>query len=72
MYVIEDIECDHVIHFENGKYGLIETKLGAAQTDYGIERLRKMRNLVKAKNADAGRVLEGLKPESTSLPDLSR
>ena len=57
------LECDHVIHFENGKYGLIETKLGAAQTDYGIERLRKMRDLVKAKNADAGRVLEGLKPE---------
>jgi len=31
--------------------------LGSAQTDYGIERLRKMRDLIKAKNVDAGRVV---------------
>jgi len=51
------LECDHVIHFENGKYGLVETKLGSAQTEYGIERLRKMRDLIKARNAGADRVM---------------
>ena len=51
------LECDHVIHFANGKYGLIETKLGSKQTDYGIRRLRKMRDLIKTKNADADRII---------------
>ncbi|MCL2366575.1 MAG: DUF4143 domain-containing protein [Oscillospiraceae bacterium] len=52
-----ELECDHVIHFENGKYGLVETKLGSKQTDYGIERLREMRDLIKTKNATANRTI---------------
>jgi hypothetical protein len=51
------LECDHVIHFENGKYGLIETKLGSTQTDSGIGKLREMRNLIKNKNAEANRII---------------
>jgi predicted AAA+ superfamily ATPase len=51
------LECDHVIHFENGKYGLIETKLGSAQTDSGIDKLRDMRDLIRNKNAEANRII---------------
>ena len=51
------LECDHVIHFENGKYGIIETKLGSTQTDLGIERLREMRDLIRKKNAEAKRIV---------------
>jgi hypothetical protein len=51
------LECDHVIHFENGKYGLIETKLGSAQTDSGIDKLREMRDLIRSKNAQANRTI---------------
>ena len=51
------LECDHVIHFDNGKYGLIETKLGSTQTDYGIAKLREMRDLIRNKNAEANRII---------------
>ncbi len=51
------LECDHVIHFENGKYGIIETKLGSSRTDYGISKLREMRELIKAKNAAEKKVV---------------
>lgn len=30
------LECDHVIHFNNGKYGLIQTKLGTSGIEQGI------------------------------------
>jgi len=50
------LECDHVIHFNNGKYGLVQTKLGSGQTEHGIQRLREMRELIRAKNAKTGRV----------------
>jgi len=51
------LECDYVIHFDNGTYGLIETKLGSAQTDYGIDKLREMRDLIRNKNAEANRII---------------
>ena len=51
------LECDHVIHFENGKYGIIETKLGPTQTDNGIAKLREMRDLIKKKNAEEKRIV---------------
>jgi predicted AAA+ superfamily ATPase len=51
------LECDHVIHFKNGKYGLIQTKLGPKQTEHGIEKLRNLRNLICEKNQKSGRII---------------
>jgi len=44
------LECDHVIHFNNGKFGLIQTKLGYGNVDQGIEKLRELRDLIEDKN----------------------
>lgn len=44
------LECDHVIHFNNGKYGLIQTKLGNSGIEQGIEKLREIRELIEQKN----------------------
>ncbi|MDR1734308.1 MAG: DUF4143 domain-containing protein [Oscillospiraceae bacterium] len=44
------LECDHVLHFNNGKYGLVQTKLGSGQTDHGIAKLRELRSLIEAKS----------------------
>ena len=49
------LECDHVIHFNNGKYGLIQTKLGSGQTEHGVEKLRELRDLIKEKNRTSGK-----------------
>ena len=51
------LECDHVIHLKNGKYGLIQTKLGSGQTEHGVEKLRKLRDLIKEKNRTAERTI---------------
>lgn len=51
------LECDHVIHFHNGKYGLIQTKLGSGKTEQGVERLRELRNLIREKNKISGKTL---------------
>ncbi|MDR3121990.1 MAG: DUF4143 domain-containing protein [Clostridiales bacterium] len=51
------LECDHVIHFNNGKYGLIQTKLGAGQTEHGVEKLRELRALIQNKNKKSGRII---------------
>lgn len=45
-----NLECDHVIHFHNGKYGLVQTKLGTYGIEDAISKLREMRDLIKAKN----------------------
>jgi len=44
------LECDHVIHFNNGKYGLVQTKLGNSGIEQGIGKLREFRELMKTKN----------------------
>jgi predicted AAA+ superfamily ATPase len=51
------LECDHVIHFNNGKYGLIQTKLGSGQTEHGVEKLRELRGLIKEKNKTSGKTI---------------
>jgi predicted AAA+ superfamily ATPase len=51
------LECDHVVHFNNGKFGLIQSKLGSGQTEQGVEKLRKLRGLIQDKNQKAGQVL---------------
>jgi hypothetical protein len=48
----QGLECDHVIHFHNGKHGLVQTKLGTYGIDDGIEKLREMRDLIKEKNKE--------------------
>ena len=45
----QGLECDHVIHFHNGKHGLVQTKLGTYGIDDGIKILREMRDLIKEK-----------------------
>jgi len=44
------LECDHVIHFNNGKYGLIQAKLGNKYIDQGIQKLRELKELIIEKN----------------------
>jgi len=51
------LECDHIVHFNSGKYGLIQTKLGSGQTEHGVEKLRELRDLIKNKNQKSGRTL---------------
>ncbi|MEG1008716.1 MAG: DUF4143 domain-containing protein [Clostridia bacterium] len=52
------LECDHVIHFHNGKYGLIQTKLGTYAIEQGIDKLRELRDLIKENNKVDNRVKE--------------
>lgn len=40
------LECDNVIHFDNGKYALIEVKLGGNKIKEAIKHLNKLRNLI--------------------------
>jgi hypothetical protein len=37
------LECDQVIHFDNGEYGLIQTKLGTKKIKEGTEKLIELR-----------------------------
>lgn len=41
------LECDFVAHFENGKYGLIEVKLGSSGINEAKEHLLKLKNMMK-------------------------
>lgn len=52
------LECDFVAHFENGKYGLIEVKLGASKIKEAREHLIDLKNkIVEAKNNKENRNL---------------
>jgi predicted AAA+ superfamily ATPase len=51
------LECDHVIHFNNGKYGLIQTKLGSGQTEQGVQKLCELRDLIREKNKESGKTI---------------
>ena len=42
------LECDQVIHFDNGEYGLIQTKLGTKKIKEGEEKLIELCNKIKA------------------------
>ncbi len=41
-----NLECDNVVHFENGKYALIETKLGGTKIKEAEEHLLTLKNLI--------------------------
>lgn len=57
------LEADCVLHLKNGRYALIEFKLGQDKIDLGAEHLCKIERLIKAYNES------GAKP-SIRLPDL--
>ena len=42
------LECDQVIHFDNGEYGLIQTKLGTKNVKEGAATLIKLREKIRA------------------------
>jgi len=40
------LECDNVIHFDNGKYALVEVKLGGSKIKEAEEHLNQLKNLI--------------------------
>ena len=52
------LECDHVIHLNSGKFGLVQTKLGTSGIEQGIEKLRDIKALIKKANKDRKAVKE--------------
>ena len=44
------LECDQVIHFSNGEYGLIQTKLGTKKVKEATEKLIELRDKIRANN----------------------
>ena len=52
------LECDHVIHLNNGKYGLVQTKLGQQSVAQGIEKLRELKKLIVEANRDKKQIKE--------------
>ena len=45
-----DLEADAVLHLDDGRYALIEFKLGGAEIDIGAKHLLEIRELVRKKN----------------------
>ncbi|MEG1469960.1 MAG: DUF4143 domain-containing protein [Anaerovoracaceae bacterium] len=46
------LEADCVLHLSDGRYALIEFKLGSIQIEEGAQHLLKLNNLIKKNNAD--------------------
>ena len=44
------LECDQVIHFNNGEYGLIQTKLGTKKVKEATDKLIELRSKIKTNN----------------------
>ena len=44
------LECDQVIHFDNGEYALIQTKLGTKKIKEATEKLIELRDKIRANN----------------------
>ena len=49
--IIRDIEADAVLHLEDGRYALIEFKLGSREIEEGAEHLLEIKRLVQQYNA---------------------
>lgn len=45
-----DLEADAVLHLDNGKYALIEFKLGSCEIEEGAQHLLEIKRLIKEKN----------------------
>ena len=46
------LEADVVLHLADGRYALIECKLGSREIDEGAKHLLRLRNLIREKNKD--------------------
>ncbi|MCR4908592.1 MAG: DUF4143 domain-containing protein [Lachnospiraceae bacterium] len=57
------LEADAVLHIGDGRYAIIEIKLGSNEVDYGAKHLVKMENLIKKYNEEEPQV-------PIRLPDL--
>ena len=55
------LEADVVLHLDDGRYALIECKLGSREIEEGAKHLLELKSLLKKKNAEGGRM---------RLPDL--
>lgn len=44
------LEADIVLHLQDGRYALVECKLGSAELDSGADHLLQIRNLIREKN----------------------
>jgi hypothetical protein len=51
------LACNHVVHLDNGKYGLIQSRLNSGQTEQGVQKLTELRASIKVNNALAGETL---------------
>lgn len=51
-----DLEADAVLHLEDGRYALIEFKLGSAEIEKGAKHLLEIRDLVRKKNLTESRI----------------
>ena len=51
------LECDQVIHFDNGEYALIQTKLGTKKIKEAAEKLIKLRDKIRANDKKEPRFL---------------
>ena len=49
-----DLEVDCVVHLRDGRYGLIEFKLGSSEEEKGAQNLLKINNLINKKNLENG------------------
>lgn len=58
-----DLEADAVLHLDDGRYALIECKLGSSDIEDGAKHLLELKDLVKQKNASS-------KQGKLKLPDL--
>ncbi len=63
LYVLNGLEADCVLHLRDGRYALIEFKLGSADIDEGAKHLISIENLVKEHNRKETQV-------KLRLPDL--
>ena len=55
------LECDNVVHFSNGKYGLIEVKLSSNGVKNAEEHLLKIVSLIKEHNNNVKRKIDKIK-----------
>ena len=49
------LECDNVLHFIDGRYALVETKLGGTRVDEAEKHLLELKTLIEDKNPKIGK-----------------
>ena len=68
-----NLECDAVVHLRNGKYGLIEVKIGGQTAiEHGAETLKKLAQKIDTEKMPAPSfmmVLTGVSPVAYQRPD---